>query len=370
MTDTDTLADLPEHLHQPAAMLLQAFADEPVHKRRVLVETLHLLAGHHDTPDMKMVANMINEIRRGLEVFAPYKPFRKATVFGSARIGNDDPRYRQTRDCAKALTEAGFMIITGGGGGLMRAANEGAGTDQSFGININLPMEQFPNPFVDGSPRNFYCKYFFTRKLFFLKESDAVVLTPGGFGTLDETFETLTLLQTGRNPPIPVVLLEAPDDDYWGPFLQSWMRRLVNDHLVSPDDFQMLFHTDNVASAVEHINDFYSNYHSFRYVGDMILLRLLNPMSAEGLARLNAEFADVLKQGEIEQVLAWPNSDDACYAHLPRLRMHLDRGRMNVLPMLIRRLNVLSETVRDELSRARPSSPPDAVSSPDDRVRR
>ncbi|HXH64583.1 MAG TPA: LOG family protein [Mariprofundaceae bacterium] len=342
MTEPEILADLPEHLHQPAAALLEAFADQPVHKRRVLIETLHLLAGHHDTADMKMMANVINEIRRGLNVFAPYKPFRKASIFGSARIGGDDPRYRQTRDCARALTEAGFMIITGGGGGMMRAANEGAGADQSFGININLPMEQFPNPFVDGSPRHFFCKYFFTRKLFFLKESDAVILTPGGFGTLDETFETLTLLQTGRNPPVPVVLLEAPDDDYWGPFLQSWMRQLVNDRLISPDDFQLLFHTDSVASAVEHITDFYSNYHSFRYVGDMILLRILNPLGEEALGRLNAEFADVLNEGTIEQVLDWPNSDDACYAHLPRLRMHLDRGRMNVLPMLIRRMNALS----------------------------
>jgi len=344
MTEPEILADLPEHLHRPAAALLEAFADQPVHKRRVLMETLHLLAGHHDTADMKMMANIINEIRRGLAVFAPYKPYRKASIFGSARIGSDDPRYRQTEACARVLTEAGFMIITGGGGGLMRAANEGAGPDQSFGININLPMEQFPNPVVDGSPRHFFCKYFFTRKLFFLKESDAVVLTPGGFGTLDETFETLTLLQTGRNPPVPVVLLEAPDDDYWGPFLQSWMRRLVNDRLISPDDFQLLFHTDNVASAVEHITDFYSNYHSFRYVGDLILLRLLNPLGGEALARLNAEFADVLNEGTIEQVYAWPSSDDDCYAHLPRLRMHLDRGRMNVLPTLIRRINALAAT--------------------------
>jgi uncharacterized protein (TIGR00730 family) len=342
MTEPEVLAELPEHLHQPAVALLDAFAGEPVHKRRILIETLHLLAGNHDTADMKMMANVINEIRRGLDVFAHYKPFRKASIFGSARIGGDDPRYLQTRDCARALTEAGFMIITGGGGGMMRAANEGAGAEQSFGININLPMEQFPNPVVDGSPRHFYCKYFFTRKLFFLKESDAVILTAGGFGTLDETFETLTLLQTGRNPPVPVVLLEAPDDDYWGPFLQSWMRRLVNDHLISPDDFQLLFHTDSIASAVEHITDFYSNYHSFRYVGDMVMLRLLNPLHEEALARLNAEFADVLNEGEIEQVFAWPQSDDAEYAHLPRLRMHLDRGRMNVLPALIRRINALA----------------------------
>jgi hypothetical protein len=342
MTEPEILASLPEHLHDATSALLAAFGAAPVHKRRLLLETLQLLSGQHDTADMKMMANVVNEIRRGLEVFSGYKPYRKVSVFGSARIGTDDARYRQAEGCARALADAGFMIITGGGGGMMRAANEGAGAERSFGININLPMEQFPNPIVDGSPRHFYCKYFFTRKLFFLKESDAVILTPGGFGTLDETFETLTLLQTGRNPPIPVVLLEAPNDDYWGPLLQSWMRRLVNDHLISPDDFQLLFHTDSIASVVEHITDFYSNYHSFRYVGDMVLLRLLNPLHAEALARLNAEFADVLKEGEIEQVFAWPHGDDACYDHLPRLRMHLDRGRVNVLPTLIRRINALS----------------------------
>lgn len=338
----ELLDDLPDHLRQPATTLLAAFGTEPVHKRRLLLETLHLLAGPHDTADMKMMASVVNEIRRGLNVFSGYKASRKVSVFGSARVGTEDARYQQTLGCARALADAGFMIITGGGGGMMRAANEGAGVERSFGININLPMEQHPNPVVDGSPRHFYCKYFFTRKLFFLKESDAVVLTPGGFGTLDETFETLTLLQTGRNPPVPVVLLEAPDDDYWGPFLQSWMRRLVNDHLISPDDFQLLFHTDSIAQAVEHIADFYSNYHSFRYVGDMVLLRLLNPLGEEALERLNAEFADILKEGKIEQVFAWPQSDDACYAHLPRLRMHLDRHRVNVLPTLIRRVNALS----------------------------
>ena len=342
MTEPEIISALPEHLHEATTAMLAAFGSAPVHKRRVLLETLQLLAGQHDTADMKMMASVINEIRRGLDVFVRYKPYRKVSIFGSARVGAEDARYRQTQGCARALADAGFMIITGGGGGMMRAANEGAGFERSFGININLPMEQFPNPVVDGSPRNFYCKYFFTRKLFFLKESDAVVLTPGGFGTLDETFETLTLLQTGRNPPIPVVLLEAPDDDYWGPFLQSWMRRLVNDKLISPDDFQLLFHTDSIAQAVEHIADFYGNYHSFRYVGDMVLLRLLNPLSEAALDRLNAEFADVLKEGTIEQVYAWPQSDDACYAHLPRLRMHLDRHRINVLSTLIRRVNALA----------------------------
>jgi len=223
----------------------------------------------------------------------------------------------------------------------MQAANEGAGRERSFGININLPMEQAPNHVVAGSPRHFYCKYFFTRKLFFLKESDAVILTPGGFGTLDETFETLTLLQTGRNPPVPVVLLEAPGDDYWGPFIRSWMRRLIDDGLISASDQQLVYHTDDYQRAVKHISDYYLNYHSFRYVDHWILLRIMNPLSEESLERLNAEFTDVLHDGEIEQVHNWPKSDDKSFEHLPRLRMRLDHGRMNALPELIRRINSL-----------------------------
>ncbi|MDX8401115.1 MAG: LOG family protein, partial [Mariprofundaceae bacterium] len=292
--------ELPDDLRKPARELIEALRAQnggqtPPWKRAVLLETLKLIGEDQETADLKLLANALREIRTGFDVFRPYKRFRKVSVFGSARTPSDHPRYLHVRECARRLKEAGFMIITGGGGGLMQAANEGAGERHSFGININLPMEQKPNPVVEGSPRHFYCKYFFTRKLFFLKESDAVVLSPGGFGTLDEAFETLTLLQTGRNPPIPVVLLEAPDDDYWGPFVRSWLRRLIGDNLISPDDTQLLFHTDNIEAAVDHIRDFYINYDSFRYVGDAALLRLIRPLSESALERLNAEFSDVLR---------------------------------------------------------------------------
>jgi len=316
----------------------------PQAQQRILFETLQLIGEEFPLADMKMMSKVIHEIRTGLEVFAPYRAWRKVTLFGSARIAAEDERYHQVYRCGRALRDAGFMVITGGGGGLMHAANEGAGFEQSFGININLPMEQKPNPIVEDSPRHFYCQYFFTRKLFFLKESDAVILAPGGFGTLDEAFETLTLLQTGRNPPIPVVLLEAPGDDYWGPLLRSWVRRLVDDGLVSAEDTQVLFHTDNVEAAVTHIKSFYTNYHSFRYVGEWMVLRLLNPLSEAAMESLNAEFSDVLHEGVIEQIYNWPKSDDESFAHLPRLRLRMNPHRMNVLPQLIRRMNALSES--------------------------
>ena len=341
MTELTSIDDLPKKIRKHAHKLLADYQMDSPYKRSLIIEALKLVSGDYDTGDIKMLARVLGELRKGLDVFHPYQAFRKVSVFGSARTAPTSPSYLQVRDCGAALKEAGFMVITGGGGGMMQAANEGATEGNSFAININLPMEQQPNPIMDGSSRHFYCQYFFTRKVFFLKESDAVVLTPGGFGTLDEGFECLTLLQTGRNPPIPVVLLEAPGEDYWGPFMHSWMRRLVNDHLISPDDHQLLYHTDNVESAVKHISDFYINYHSFRYVGDSVLLRILNPLSADAMDRLNAEFSDVLSSGQIDQVFHWPKSDDACFDHLPRLRLHLDRTRMNALPQIIRRMNSL-----------------------------
>jgi len=342
MNDFDNLAGIPENMHAHLRGLMQCLHDESPHKRALLLETIRLINGSKRTADMKMVSSAIQEIRKGLEVFEPYQAVRKACIFGSARTRPEEHSYQQARKVAEILRDNGIMIITGGGGGIMQAANEGAGEAHSFGININLPMEQQPNPIVDGSPRHFYCKYFFTRKLFFLKEADAVILAPGGFGTLDEGFETLTLLQTGRTPPIPVVLLEAPGDDYWGPFVNSWMRRLVDDGLIGPNDHNFLYHTDSAESAVRHITSFYSNYHSFRYVGDWMLLRINSALSEGELSRLNAEFSDVLREGEIEQVFHWPKSDDPGLDHLPRLRMRLDGNRMNVLPEIIRRMNGLA----------------------------
>jgi len=342
VTGSDNLIGIPDAMQAHVHGLLESLQHESPHKRALLLDTIRLIASCDNAGDMKMVSSAIHDIGKGLEVFKPYQAVRKVSVFGSARTPRDEHRYQQVKECAALLRDNGLMVITGGGGGIMQAANEGAGEAHSFGININLPLEQLPNQFVDGSSRHFYCKHFFIRKLFFLKESDAVILAPGGFGTLDEGFETLTLLQTGRTPPVPVVLLEAPGDDYWGPFVNSWMRRLVDDHLIDANDHRFLYHTDSAESAVRHITSFYSNYHSFRYVGEWALLRINCPLSEDDLQRLNAEFSDVLNQGAIEQVFHWPKSDDPELDHLPRLRMILNRSRMNVLPEIIRRMNGLA----------------------------
>ncbi|MDQ6950518.1 MAG: LOG family protein [Mariprofundales bacterium] len=343
MNSAANSGEFPPEVQRAIDLLLKdGCPDGSGYRRQLLLETIKLISEHPLRADIKMMARAMAEIRQGLAMFAPYADQRKVTLFGSARTAADDPRYIQGKAVAAALVKAGFMIITGGGGGMMQAANEGAGEEHSFGININLPMEQAPNPVVADSARHFYCQYFFTRKLFFLKESSAVILTPGGFGTLDEGFETLTLLQTGRNPPMPVIMLEAPGDDFWGPFLHSWIRRLTEDGLIGAEDHRLLLHTDSVDAAVENIRSFYSNYHSFRYVGRWVLLRMLRPLSEASLARLNAEFSDVLASGSIEQVYGWPESDDEDTEALPRLRLQLDRHRMSVLPQSIRRMNALA----------------------------
>ena len=339
----DPLHNIPENIRPAVEALLEQLDCHDPYSITILKEAIGLISGDHATADLKIMARVINEVSAGLNVFRPYQACRKVSMFGSARTPDGHPHYEQTKKCARALRDEGFMIITGAGGGIMQAANEGAGVEHSFGININLPLEQGSNPVVTGSPRHFECQYFFTRKLFLLKESDAIVLSPGGFGTLDEAFETVTLLQTGRNPPIPVVLLEAPGDDYWGPFIGSWMRRLINDGFISPEDTHLMFHTDSVEAATKHISSFYSNYHSFRYAGKWVVLRILTPLSEAALARLNAEFSDVLAEGVIEQVSHWPHNDDPELEHLPRLRMHLNRSRVNVLPQIIRRMNGLAE---------------------------
>ncbi|MDX8394473.1 MAG: LOG family protein [Mariprofundales bacterium] len=312
------------------------------HRFTILEQALLLVQQEQSVADLKLLKHMLAEMRKGFDVFRPFQDVRKVAIFGSARIAKNTPRYNQVKDCAQQLAAENFMVITGGGGGIMQAANEGAGAGKSFGININLPMEQSPNPFIANSDLHFYCHYFFTRKVFFLKEANAVVLAAGGFGTLDEAFETLTLLQTGRNPPMPVVLLEAKGDDFWGPFVNSWMRRLVADGLIVAADSKMMFHTDSTTAAVAYIRNFYQTYHSFRYVNDWIVLRLQKALSEEALQRLNAEFSDVLLHGNIQSISNWPSNDDDAFSHMPSLRMKLDRHRMNVLSSIIRRINALS----------------------------
>jgi uncharacterized protein (TIGR00730 family) len=238
------------------------------------------------------------------------------------------------------MAEHGWMVITGAGGGIMEAGHKGAGREMSMGLNIMLPFEQSANPYIQGDPKLVTLKYFFTRKLMFVKECSAVVCAPGGFGTLDETLETLTLMQTGKQTMMPLVLLDRPGGSYWKDLSTFFNRHLLNERLISPDDVALYRVTDSVEEAVEEVLGFYRNYHSSRYIRNLLVFRLHKPLSPERLESLNHKFFDILVDGKFEQ--SGPleeESGEEELADMPRLSFHFDRRQLGRLRMLINYVN-------------------------------
>jgi uncharacterized protein (TIGR00730 family) len=253
------------------------------------------------TADLKLMNRSLKEMRYAAKIFAPYAHIRKVVVFGSARTPESDPAFKLAEEFAREMAAHNYMVITGGGDGIMGAAQRGAGREHSFGLNIRLPFEQRANVTISGDSKLINFNYFFTRKLNFVKETHAFALFPGGFGTLDEGFEVLTLMQTGKARVIPVVLLDKPDGTYW----ETWMKFLT-DHLfklgfVSAGDFHFLKMTHSVAQAVGEIVQFYRNYNSSRWVGDQLVIRLAHRISSRALADLNRQFVDLIRSGAITQ---------------------------------------------------------------------
>ena len=291
--------------------------------------------------DLKLLNAALKEMRYAFRVFARYRGIRKVSTFGSARTPPDHPAYRQAHEFARRIAdEHGYMVITGAGGGIMRAANEGSGRERSFGINIRLPFEQAPNEFIHRDPKLVNFKYFFTRTLMFVKEADAIALFPGGFGTHDEGFEALTLLQTGKSKLVPVVFVDAPGGRYWKQWRDYVVDHLLNESLISPADMRLFKVTDDVAEAVAEITSFYRRYHSSRYVGDRLVLRLAAPLSEVRLASLNEEFADIVLGDPIAQTAALPEeAGEPEIAHLPRLVFTFGRRHFGRLRMLIDAIN-------------------------------
>ena len=291
--------------------------------------------------DLKLLNAALKEMRHAFRVFARYRGIRKVSTFGSARTPSDHPAYRQAHEFARRIAdEHGYMVITGAGGGIMRAANEGSGRERSFGINIRLPFEQAPNEFIHRDPKLVNFKYFFTRKLMFVKEADAIALFPGGFGTHDEGFEALTLLQTGKSKIVPVVFVDAPGGRYWKQWRDYVVDHLLNESLISPADMRLFKVTDDVEEAIAEITTFYRRYHSSRYVRDRLVIRLVEPLSDVRLASLNEEFSDVLASGSIVQTGALPEeAGEHEIAHLPRLVLTFARRQFGRLRMLIDAIN-------------------------------
>ncbi len=304
--------------------------------REMILAALKAGQEKNDRAHMKLMNTTMKEMRFTGKMFGPYSSVRKVTVFGSARTEPEEPIYDMARVFGKKLADSGYMVITGAGGGIMHAANEGAGPESSFGVNIQLPFEQKPNPVIAGNPRLITYKYFFNRKVAFLKEADAVALFPGGFGTLDEAMETLTLLQTGKHLPLPLVLIDEPGGTYWSRWIRFIREELLAENYVVEGDFELFKRVNSVDEAFEVIHQFYSCYHSMRYFKDKLVIRLLTVKSDSALEMLNERFSDILvPDGKIIMSDALPEEEDEPeLAHLPRLVMDFnmtDYGRLKTL---------------------------------------
>ena len=307
----------------------------------ILVSAVLLSKEPPDRLDLKIVNAALQEMRAAFAVFAPYAEVPKVTIFGSARTHEHDPLYTHTRELARALADTGWMVVTGAGPGIMAAGMEGAGVENSIGVLIRLPFEAGANKLIAGDDKLVEMRYFFTRKLMLIKESAAFVALPGGFGTLDETFELFTLVQTGKAEPAPIVLLDTPGGQYWRG-LQEWIRsQVASVGLISPTDDSLYRITDSVEEAVSEIESFYGNYHSMRYVGDRLVIRLQADPTDEELARLSSAFGDVV-DGAIERARPFPpevTSKDNL--DLPRVALRFDRHGFGRLRDLIDELNRL-----------------------------
>lgn len=323
---------------------LQEFCTDPALKdvfREILTTVVKIGQEHHDRGDYKLINTTLKEFRHAFRVFLDYRHVRKVVMFGSARTDPADPNCLMAREFAKRVVEHNMMVITGAGGGIMEAANEGAGRDRSFGINIKLPFEQIANVHIQGDDKLMTFKYFFTRKLMFIKESDATVLFPGGFGTLDEGFENLTLFQTGKCMPRPIVLAEPEGGTYW----QHWSRyidaELRAKGYISDIDLSLFRIVHSIDEGIRYITDYYRVYHSLRYVRNLTVLRFHKEIPPELVAELNRTYHDILLEGEIEAGSALPEEvQTGEVPDLPRLIMRFDKkrfGRLNEMIVWINR---------------------------------
>jgi uncharacterized protein (TIGR00730 family) len=307
-----------------------------------MIASLYKLSQQDPTSsDMTLFKRSMAELRYAQGVFAPYRDVKKICIFGSARTRPPAPVYEQATEFARLMTEAGWMTITGAGDGIMNAAQHGAGAEKSFGLNILLPFEQHANEVIRNDPKLVTFRYFFTRKLTFLREASAVAVFPGGFGTLDESMEVATLMQTGKARLIPLVLIDEPGGTFWKNFIHYISEHLMASKLISPEDFHLFKLTESVAEARNEIMRFYHNFHSYRYVGHYMVIRLQRALSEKKLDHLRNEFLSIFDPpGEMIQRDALPQeADEKDIAHLPRLCLTFNRIHFGFLRLLIDRLN-------------------------------
>jgi len=312
---------------------------------RSMLETVAGLAAEGtEVIDLKVADTALSEMAEAFRVFRPYRRERKVTIFGSARTQPDHPAYRCTRDLASSMAAADWMVVTGAGPGIMAAGMEGAGREKSIGVNIRLPFEQGANTFIAQDPKLVEMRYFFTRKLMLIKESDGYVVMPGGFGTLDEGYELLTLLQTGKAEPAPVVMLDVPGGTYWDGWDEFLRTKVEPRGLISPDDRSLFLITDDVGRATQEILGFYRNYHSCRWVGDLLVMRLQVPPAPPVLAELNRAFADIVESGAMRLSKPLPPERSVGdHLDLARLVFRFDKVHYGRLRQLIDTLNHITD---------------------------
>ncbi|MHB8481764.1 MAG: LOG family protein [Nitrospiria bacterium] len=309
--------------------------------QQILTTVTKLVEMNADRLDMKILSTTLKELRYAFKIFAPYRKIKKVSIFGSARTGESDPDYQMAFKIGESLAKNDFMVITGAGDGIMKAAQGGAGAEKGFGVNIMLPFEQSANLFIDKDPKLVTFKYFFTRKLIFIKETHGVILFPGGFGTHDEGFETLTLLQTGKCDPLPVVFVENPERAYWSKWKEFLETCLLNRGLISPDDLHLFKIVTTVEEAVAEITHFYANYHSMQFVREKLVMRVNHPVDGPLLNHLNREFKDILVAGKFETTGPLPE-EEASYPelnHLERITFQFHRKNYGRLRLLINFIN-------------------------------
>jgi len=306
----------------------------------VIANGLKMLKDVKSRGDARVIQTALRELRYAFRLFEPYSGTRKVTIFGSARIEPTVVEYRQAVEFARKIAAAGYMVITGAGPGIMQGGHEGAGPEKSFGANIRLPWEQAANPIIQKDKKLLTFKYFFTRKLTFVRYSDAIVLFPGGFGTLDEGYEALTLMQTGKSRLMPLVFMDKPGGTYWRTWDKMVREHLLRHQLISPDDLYLYQLTDNADEAVKWITRFYRNYHSGRFVKELYVIRLQRASTPVAIDALNDDFVDIIVGSKISVIEALPEErENQDAVDLPRIAFGFNRRQYGRLRQLIDVLN-------------------------------
>jgi uncharacterized protein (TIGR00730 family) len=314
--------------------------------KEVIINALKCKRDELSTLDLKILSRALAEFRYASRVFRPYKGVRKVSIFGSARTPEDDPCYKMAVKFARMLADNDFMVITGAADGIMKAGNVGAGAKKSFGVNILLPFEQSPNEVILDDPKLITFKYFFTRKLFFLMEAHAVVLFPGGFGTNDEGFETLTLVQTGKAPPMPLILMDLPGGEYWKTWDEFVRKQMLGNGLISPDDTSIYRIYNTAEEAVDWVKFYYSTYHSMRQVRRKLVVRLEKELTDEHVEKLNESFADLIVKGRIEKTYAFPEeANEPELLDKPRIAFNYNQHNAARLNQMFLQINEFGKSI-------------------------